>query len=142
MTATATIKHGPSTHLSWRELACHDGTPYPAEWVVERALPLAEAFEDVRAACGGLPIRVLSAFRTTEHNRKVGGARTSQHVQGRALDLCPPGEMSVDAFHDIILRVARTPGSRIRGIGKYRTFVHLDIRPSDRLSRWTGSGVS
>lgn len=79
----------PSEHLSWKEMACRDGTPYPAEWE-KRALILGRAFEAIRAECGGKPIKVLSAYRPKTYNFRVGGMRASQHIEGRALDLRPP----------------------------------------------------
>lgn len=130
----------PSAHLSWRELACKDGTSYPLAWTA-RARELAAAFEAVRRAAGDTPIAILSAYRTPEHNRRVGGARNSQHVQGRALDLRPPNGMTVDAFYRLIVGLARASVPSIRGIGKYKTFVHIDIRPGAHLALWRGAGV-
>lgn len=129
----------PSEHLSWVELACHDGTPYPAVYT-DRALALGREFEAIRKRCGDVPIVVLSGYRTPEWNRKIGGARYSQHVEGRALDLRPPTGMPVAAFHALILKWAREL-SQIRGLGRYATFAHIDIRPSARLVRWTGARV-
>jgi uncharacterized protein YcbK (DUF882 family) len=127
-----------SPHLTLAELACHDAarTPYPAAWVESRAMPLAQEFERVRALCGGRPIAVLSGYRTEAHNRAIGGARKSQHVEGRALDLRPPGRMSVSAFEALVLQAAAMPGSVIRGVGRYARFVHMDIRPG-QLKHWT-----
>lgn len=131
--------NGPSTHLSWREMACHDGTPYPKEWEQERASPLAHEFECIRAAIGK-PLTILSAYRSPSYNARVpGAARNSQHVQGRALDLTPPKGMDVVDLHRVILARAREVGSRIRGIGVYAWGVHFDIRPSTRLAQWFGS---
>jgi len=131
---------GPSPHLSWSELACHDGTVYPPEWRATRAIPLAAEFERVRAALGGRPLTILSAFRTPEYNRRIpGAAKASQHVQGRALDLRPPAGVSVDELLAAVLSVARRPDSRIRGVGRYSWGVHMDIRPGDRLARWSGA---
>lgn len=129
-----------SAHLSWSELACKDGTPYPTKWV-HRAKILAEEFERIRAACGNKPIVVGSAYRTEAHNRRVGGARNSQHVEGRALDLYPPKGMSVERFFSIVREIALTNTSQIYGLGRYPTFVHIDIRPEPshgRLVAWSG----
>jgi len=130
---------GPSTHLTWTELACKDGTPYPAEWRETRAVDLAHAFERVRAACGGHPLTVLSAYRSPAHNRAIGGAPKSQHVEGRAVDVRPPAGMAVETFAMLIKANAAAWG--IRGVGVYRTFVHLDTRPTTRLVAWGGTGA-
>lgn len=129
--------NGPSKHLSWKELACKDGAAYPSMWRITRAIPLAEVFEAIRYACGDKPITVVSAYRTLSHNTKVGGAKTSQHMEGRALDLRPPYGMTVDEFYEKIVELIER-GIMIRGLGKYRTFVHIDIRPTQKLARWSG----
>jgi len=130
-------KLGPSKHLSWSELSCRDGTPYPVEWRGTRAIELAAAFEKIRNIYGK-PIRVISAFRTPEWNKKIGGAKNSQHLYGRALDLLPPEGISAEQFYFDIRYFATSFG--ITGLGRYKTFVHIDTRPSKKLIVWTGKG--
>lgn len=124
---------GPSSHLSWAEMACKDGTPYPEAWRSTRAKELAAAFEALRLAVG-LPIVVLSCFRTEAHNAAIGGARNSQHVQGRALDLRPPTGWRVLDLAAVAREIVE-----IRGLGLYATFLHIDVRPTDRRAVWSGS---
>jgi uncharacterized protein YcbK (DUF882 family) len=131
---------GPSEHLTWNELACHDGTFYPQPWRVNRAIQLAEIFELIRTKVDNMPLKVLSAYRTPTWNAKVGGVKGSQHVQGRAIDLRPPMHMSLNQFYSIIRECQKV--SAIRGIGKYQTFVHVDVRPGDHLALWYGAGVN
>lgn len=134
------INNGPSEHLSWKELACRDGTAYPNEFRIDgKVVQLANTFEEIRALCGDKPIKILSAYRTSEHNKKIGGAKNSQHIQGRALDLAPPKGLTLDQFYTLIK--VNTTEFGIRGLGKYKTFVHIDIRPSDKLVVWHGSGI-
>lgn len=131
---------GPSEHLSWRELACHDAskTPYHEAFRKDRALTLATAFEAIRAEFGG-PIAILSAFRTHDWNKRVGGSRFSQHVEGRALDL-GVNLKSLPRLIECVGRVALRD-KVIMGIGVYPTFCHMDVRPSDKLIRW-GNGIT
>lgn len=133
--------NGPSIHLSWNELKCKDGTPYPPEWRGDRALALAETFEVIREGLGGKPLRVLSAYRPKAYNRKIGGAQNSQHIQGRALDIAHP-TMTPDEVYDAIKKMfvaGKLP--HLGGLGLYQTFTHFDIRPrvSNRLATWAGS---
>lgn len=129
-----------SAHLSWSELACRDRlrTPYPLDYRADpsRLPALAVAFEALRAAVG-LPLVVLSAYRTPAHNRAVGGAKDSQHVQGRALDLLPPKGWTPTALAAVARELPQ-----IRGVGLYGTFVHIDVRPADRLVTWRVDGHS
>ena len=133
------LDENPDCHLAEHELCCHDAdeTPYPERRVKDGTLAkLVATFESIRKACGGLPIRVDSAYRTPEHNAKVGGGKRSQHLQGRALDLRPPHGMSVQEFHDVIWTLADSDESEIGGIGWYDTFVHVDIRPRKSDGDW------
>lgn len=129
---------GPSVHLSWAELACHDAThtPYPMEWRNERAIVLADEFEAIRALCG-LPLTVLSGYRTTDWNHHVGGAVNSQHIRGRAIDIRCPGK-TIEWLENRVRTRIYTPGSAIHGLGIYPTFIHFDIRPGTRLATWNG----
>lgn len=129
--------NGPSVHLAWSELACHDLTrsPYPERWRVTRAIPLAEAFEFIRAECG-FPLSISSGYRTEEYNRSIGGALNSQHVQGRALDLHPMSGGTLRELQRAALK-ARAAGL-IVGIGYYDDFVHMDTREG-RPATWYGS---
>lgn len=129
--------NGPSTHLSWKELACKDGTPYPEEFILDgRVFKLAAVFESVRNLCQDKPIIILSAYRTLEWNRKIGGAKNSQHVQGRALDLKHTKLFNAE-FYKIIKENIDYLG--ITGLGLYKTFVHVDIRPTNRIVYWYSS---
>lgn len=132
------MNSGPSKNLSWSELRCKDGTEYPQVWRDSRAIKLALMFETIRG-CWNRPIKINSAYRSESWNRKIGGARFSQHVQGRALDMEPPNGIELDEFYKTILEFVDELG--IRGIGLYKTFVHVDIRPSDKLIVWKGNGV-
>jgi len=130
---------GPSPHLSWDEIACKDGTPYPIVWRKERAVHLGRLFELIRREAGNKPITVLSGFRTFDWNKKIRGAINSQHMFGRALDLRPPEGHSVTSFHRLIYNLPASSG--LRGLGLYKTFVHVDIRESNFLAQWSGSGA-
>lgn len=135
-----TQEHGPSPHLTWTELACNDimRSPYPDDYRRDgRVRPLALAFEAVRQACGGKPIRIMSAYRTVPYNAVVGGAANSQHVHGRALDLQTPLHLSRDDFHRIAQDVVRLVPA-IGGLGLYDWGVHVDTRArvNDRPTVW------
>lgn len=116
----------PSTwrwpHFAPAELACRgDGLL----WMDERAL---DALEAVRRRLG-VPLIVTSAYRSPEHNRRVGGARASQHLLGRAFDIrCD--NIAAEALIDAALREG------FRGIGTYpdHGFVHIDFR--EKPARW------
>lgn len=148
------ITNGPSQHLSWLELSCwnHFSTafgrfqpgelvaPYPQEWRKDRAVKLAATFEDIRQHLGNVPIEINSAFRTPSYNAKCGGAKSSQHVQGRAADIRHSRLSALDVFDAIrkLQQAGRLP--LLGGLGSYATFVHIDVRAkvNGRLAVWAG----
>lgn len=147
---------GPSQHLSWAELACWNRTDkafrtkqpgeliqvYPQEWRENRAVVLAATFEDIRQMLGGVPITINSAFRSPEYNAHIGGAKQSQHVFGRALDIQHKTLRASMLFAKI--REFQRDGALplLGGLGSYRTFVHIDVRPkvNGRLAVWAKIG--
>lgn len=135
---------GPSKNLSWSELSCKDGTPYPDEYRLDgTVVNLSFVFEQIRTVCGNRIIKIHSAYRSKKHNTSIRGAKNSQHVLGKALDLAPPKGYTVKKFYDLIKTLAQTNVNEIGGIGLYPTFVHIDIRKrvNGKITYWKGSGV-
>ena len=123
----------PSPNLKWSDLACRSKppVPYPMELRSEVLPRLCEMFEGMRRAVNQ-PLRVLSAYRTPEHNRKVGGKSKSYHIKGMALDLACPANMSLSEFHSLVESHARLKESLIGGLGIYRWGIHIDCRQRRR----------
>lgn len=137
------IKRGPSSHLYWSELACHDGTPYPIQWREDRAERLAANYESVRNLLGDIPLVILSGYRTPEWNKHVEGAAGSQHVQGRATDIWHPTRSPESMFDEIYSAQTHSRLPLLGGLGLYKTFVHIDVRPkvNNHLAIWFGKGI-
>jgi uncharacterized protein YcbK (DUF882 family) len=125
-------------HFSSGEFDCRDGTPYPVRWLESRLHSLCVMLEIIREEFGGRPLSINSGYRTAEYNRSIGGARASQHVEGRAADIRIKG-VSPGQVHDAVLRLYNEGKLNIGGLGAYPTFTHVDVRPADRLARWGGS---
>ena len=125
----------PSAHLTWKEVACNDGTPYPSEWRKTRLLKLVKVFEDFRAYFGNQPLVIGSCYRTPSWNRKQGGASKSQHLQGRAIDIHCPKNVPIKEFRQRA-KLFANENKNVGGLGWYRWGVHLDIRPHKRLAFW------
>jgi uncharacterized protein YcbK (DUF882 family) len=79
----------------------------------------------------GAKIRVTSGCRCPAHNRAVGGAKDSRHMQAKAADVqiegIAPGAVA-DYFESLY------PDRY--GIGRYDTWTHFDVRPEK--TRWSG----
>jgi zinc D-Ala-D-Ala carboxypeptidase len=87
-----------------------------------------DKLQEMREEIGRIDIN--SGYRTPEHNKSVGGAENSMHLQF-ATDIRPTG-VGLDMANEI----AEDLG--FSGIGRYKTFLHLDCREFiDRPSaRW------
>lgn len=119
------------------EFKCKDGTPYPEKWVSSRLKPLCEQLEIIRGHFQA-PITITSGYRTFEHNKKIGGAKASQHVNGRAADFTVQGYNAIDV-HEKVLKLYGDGLLKIKGLGLYPGWLHIDLRPGNHLVRWTGS---
>ena len=138
MTAILPTERGPSQHLTWEEMACSDGTPYPEEWRMTRAIVLARTFERIRTRLGKIsgktrPIKVSSCYRTPEFNAGLkprAGARDSMHLYGLAIDLHTPKGCTLEQ----LVKAANDTITSTRGaICVYPWGIHVDRR--DYLSR-------
>jgi len=127
-------------HFRSEEFDCRDGTAYPARWIESRLRPLCEQLELIRAELGGRGISITSGFRTPEYNRSIGGARASQHMDGRAADFVVAGR-TPQIVHDRVLAMYNAELLEIGGLGLYPRFTHIDVRQGDRLARWGGSRI-
>lgn len=124
-------------HFSLREFASRDGVPVPAQYRTN-VLALARNLEILRSHLQA-PIRITSGYRSPDHNRRVGGARQSQHLLAKAADMQIEGYTPAQVYC-AIEQLIKTGKMAQGGMGLYPTFVHYDIR--GRQVRWLGSGVS
>ena len=106
-----------STNFKAKEFACSDGSDF---FVVSPEL--VTILQKVRDWAKGA-VYVNSGFRTESHNSKVGGAKNSYHKYGMAADITVNGKTpaQVCAFLESVMLSG--------GIGKYKTFTHVDVRP-------------
>jgi len=85
------------THTDHREF---DNTPNASE--LANLTRLAAFLEDVKAALGGKPVMINSAFRCKQVNDAVGSKDTSQHRIGCAADIRIPGMTPDEVVRTII----------------------------------------
>jgi uncharacterized protein YcbK (DUF882 family) len=56
----------------------------------------------------GKPLRLNSAYRCTEHNHSIGGAKTSWHMVGCAVDIACPHGVSFKIFESFVRAIGFT----------------------------------
>lgn len=132
-------------HFTSDEFDCHNGDAYPADRIETHLRPLCLALEAVRDELSlmrgkSVPLAIISGYRSPRWNERVGGVKASRHMEGDAADVRAMG-VSVEELHATALRLHRQGKIRIGGLGLYKGWVHLDVRPGVRLAQWTGSGV-
>ena len=83
------------------------------------------------------PITITSGYRTAAHNKSVGGAKSSQHLLGKAADI-----QVADTTVEAVAAYAESLMPDWGGVGRYpvkagraKGWVHVDTRPNK--SRWT-----
>lgn len=105
-------------NFSPREMACR-GTG--RLMVNERAMDMLQALRDTL----GKPLIITSAYRSPEHNRNVGGAKSSKHMEGIAFDVRMDNH-DPHEFEAVARRIGFT------GFGYYPKsgFMHIDIGPA------------
>lgn len=120
------VKEWPWTNFRPEEMACRgSGELLVVPSFISRLQTLRHIL--------GKPIRITSGFRTPEYNERVGGAKDSAHVKGRAADIAVSGS---DAF--VLVRYAIGVGFTGIGVKQHGAdrFVHVDdvedwnIRPA------------
>ena len=75
------------------------------------------------------PITVTSGNRCHKYNMEIGGSKGSQHLWSKAADI-QVNKWPPEAIYDIL--DAWYPDTY--GIGKYRSWVHIDVRK--HKARW------
>ena len=116
-----------------QEFECKGGCDMPLE-VYENIIKLASQLQFLRDYTGR-PITINSAYRCPDHNAKVGGSKTSQHLLGKAADITIQSLKPAEVF--VLIEDLIDMGHMLQGgLGLYDTFVHYDIRKTK--ARWNG----
>jgi len=123
-------------NFALREFQCHDGVGVPEE-LMENVTLLAENLQVIRDEIGK-PIRIISGYRHPEYNKKIGGAKKSQHMTAKAADLKVSGMEPVELWR-VIIKLIKEGKLHAGGVGLYTTFVHYDVRGTN--ARWYGKNA-
>tara|TARA_R100000951_G_C2653740_1_gene185509 strand:+ start:16275 stop:16652 length:378 start_codon:yes stop_codon:yes gene_type:complete len=122
-----------TNNFSRQEFDCKDGTSVPKE-LLDNLKLLCSNLEVLRDELKS-PVSITgSGYRTESHNKKVGGAKNSQHLYAKAADINAKGYTPKEVY-DTIERLIGLGRMKQGGLGLYKTFVHYDVRSSGS-ARW------
>ena len=128
------FKKGESAQISknfqYKEFDCHGKGCCSTTIIDEKLVKYVQRIRDHF----GKPVTITSPYRCEVHNKRVGGATKSYHMQGKAADIVVQGVSSRE-----VAKYAESIG--ILGIGLYETsadgyFTHIDTRTTK--SFWYG----
>ena len=91
------------------------------------ALNIAEKIMDPLREFIKKPVLINSWYRSPEYNKKVGGAKNSQHTTGEAVDFIVKG-MSIEEIYAIIMRMGLVFDQIILEYGNGTTWVHISLK--------------
>ena len=96
---------------------------------IDNLLCLLAVIDDIRSYLG-VPITITSAFRSLEHNKKVGGVSSSQHMLGEAIDFVVDKTIPFNSAVEIIKSYLSKSAfaSRLGQIIIYPNFIHMALR--------------
>ena len=118
-------------NFTQREFRSRDGAKMPLD-VLDNIKELACNLQVLRDFLGE-SIKINSGYRSEAHNKTVGGVKTSQHVLGKASDICVK-DIETDDLYLIIESLIEQGEMQEGGLGLYNSFVHYDIR--GKRARW------
>ena len=130
-----------SKNFKKSEFKCRDGAHVPDD-LMDNVRELVENLQIIREAIDK-PVHIISGYRTPKYNRRIGGARRSQHMKAKAADIVVKNLKPIELRKIIIDLISE---GKIKkglmkhgGIGLYKTFLHYDIR--NKKVRWYGKGM-
>lgn len=91
---------------------------------------LAEKLESIRSACGHRAVQITSGYRSPALNARIGGSRTSAHMDGRAADIVVRGMTPVQ-----VARAIERAGIVLDQLIYEGTWVHVGIPRVGEVSR-------
>lgn len=87
---------------------------------------LVDQLEIFRTAIGKKPIIITSGYRCPAHNRVVGGASSSLHLKGRAVDLVLLSQFNAVDVFNIAVGIFNRVGLYQSSVNPKNAYMHVD----------------
>ena len=125
-----------TANFTLREFECNDGTTVPEKYI-SNVNKLAYNLQVLRDELKK-PIHINSGYRHTVYNKRIGGAKFSQHLTASASDITVR-DITPKKLARTILKLIKQGKMNEGGVGLYNGFVHYDIRGTK--ARWDNSSL-
>lgn len=94
---------------------------YFKEFEIKNLAPELVSMLDEAREIACVPFIITSGFRTSTHNKEVGGVENSAHLSGLAVDIkCLDSSDRFDIIRGLL-------GAKFQRIGVYENHIHADI---------------
>lgn len=125
-----------TANFTLREFECNDGTTVPEKYI-SNVNKLAYNLQVLRDELKK-PIHINSGYRHPAYNKRIRGAKFSQHLTASASDITVR-DITPKKLARTILKLIKQGKMNEGGVGLYNGFVHYDIRGTK--ARWDNSSL-
>jgi uncharacterized protein YcbK (DUF882 family) len=131
-------EHFTLEELTFSQTAVRNGiNNNPSQAVRNNLKTLADNLEKIRTFLG-YPLRISSAFRCMELNRKIGGSVNSAHMDGLAADFtCEKFGKPID-----VVKALHKSGIKVDQVIEEGTWVHVSFDPKMRQQFLTATFIN
>ena len=125
-----------TANFTLRDFECNDGTTVPEKYI-SNVNKLAYNLQVLRDELKK-PIHINSGYRHPAYNKRIGGAKFSQHLTASASDITVR-DITPKKLARTILKLIKQGKMNEGGVGLYNGFVHYDVR--GKKARWDNSSL-
>lgn len=131
-------EHFTLEELTFSQTAVRNGiNNNPSQAVRNNLRVLADNLEKIRTFLGH-PLRISSAFRCMELNRKIGGSVNSAHMDGLAADFtCEKFGKPID-----VVKALHKSGIKVDQVIEEGTWIHVSFDPKMRQQFLTATFIN
>lgn len=112
--------------FKYSDFSCKCGAKHASPMSLDFVFKL-QKMQDILGNKFDIASNISSGFRCTEHNKRVGGAKASMHLYGRAVDI----EVKDSKLRYLIVEAAQKVG--MGDVSLASNFIHIDDRDTKQM---------